>query len=85
MKLKCIGGFADGKIITIDYEARVGDGVRVLDDVNLKFKPMELQHPSIDIIRYVVDVFAFSSSDRHYFLRPHNWTTKEAVLFQFNK
>lgn len=85
--LKCIGGPNDGKYAYIGQLDRVGDCIRVV----AKQKPISVMNLGaisetvVNYNEYTIDCFRFSKDDIYYFLRPLNWTSKKAILHQFNK
>lgn len=91
MKLKCIGGYADGKYCDVEENARIGFAIRYPETP--KFKVLdyipsleESRHMSIYQYHiYIVSSFNFSKDDIYKFLIPQGWSNKEAILFQFNK
>lgn len=89
MKLKCIGGFADGQIVDLPHYYKVGDLHRVYDreatSAAVMFDPKVLEIETVYYLVYRVTVFCFDRDDTYKFLVPYNWTDKEAIMFQFAK
>ena len=90
MKLKCIGGKADGMSVEVsDVKYRQGDNVNVPNyptSVELKFEPT----PTIDVnyYIYIIDVIKYRDKadiTEIWFLRPTNFTAADALRFQFLK
>lgn len=95
MKLKCIGGKSNGIIVDIaSVEIREGDHIRVsiyptsIDEYDWKLNPEPVV--SIEYQIYQIDVLKWSDGkskdvSKIWFLRPTNFTTFDAIQFQFNK
>lgn len=90
MKLKCIGGFCDGRLVHVeDYFMREGEYVRVpkpILSVRIEASFDEIpEEIEVCYLIYKVATFCFKSGDYYWFLIPENWTNKEAMLHQFAK
>lgn len=94
MKLKCVGGACDGKVVPVHENPRPGDAVRVINYPKF-LSPIEpakyedQQFVEMEFHIYAIDCFKWSHSKTDiteiWFLRPKNFTTLDAIQFQFNK
>ena len=98
MQLRCIGGRSDGMIIKIPDHAmyRKGEAIRVpayqrsLAEVDLRPDVIMPEIAHADYFVYIVDVLKYNFPGKNnykeiWFLRPENFTTFDAIQFQFNK
>ena len=97
MRLKCIGGICDGITWDIDNYYKQGDCVRVgkypklIAEIIENFDPNKSpEFMKIDYHIYIVDVLKYDNGkqrepDEIWFLRPTNFTTFDAIQFQFLK
>ncbi|MDE2031364.1 MAG: hypothetical protein KGI58_03865 [Patescibacteria group bacterium] len=87
MKLKCIGGECDGKIMNVDYWYRTGDHVRVqkVPDYVITDYVEDLKSMTVEFYLYKIACLHFSKDDKMQFLIPHDWSDKQAILYQFGK
>ncbi len=89
MKIKCIGGPNDDEWHYTEGRNNIGEWIRVPEKQYtsaIMFNPDEA--PTISTINfniYIIDCFHFSRDDVYYFLRPSDWTNKQAMLHQFSK
>lgn len=96
MKLKCIGGECDGKIIEVaDYFVR-HDSVRVSGSIEFKLDTFEedlkafregrvSKHSIMEYYIYRIEEFHFSEGKPIKFLIPEKWSVRDAVRYQFLK
>lgn len=93
MKLKCIGGPADGRYWDVESVMRVGDFVRV-NEYPKPFSAVPLNYDSqmdrVTVINYIyrIAIFHFSKDDTYKFLvsaEPVRMTDKQAIMHQFDK
>lgn len=90
MKLKCIGGEFDGKWKDVSPDlSNIGNTVRFYKlpkaVVNYNLRDPVEEAITMQIYYYTVDCFHFSKDDVYKFLRPSEWTNKQAILHQFSK
>lgn len=97
MKLKCFGGELDGNIYDTYDHLRIGDVFPINVPPN-KFEISSFEE-SLKAFRenkvpeslvnkqylYRKCVLHFSKDDCYFFLAPHDWTDKQALLHQFEK
>lgn len=88
MKLKCIGGHADGDYFTVPNGMRKSAILKVPERLT-KMAPLNLREipemATMNYYEYEIDCFHFSKDDKYYFLRPVEWTNKQAIMHQFDK
>lgn len=100
MQLKCVGGLADGQLVTVDKEYRVGDIVRVPGKVTFEIssfeqdvedfrygrvpKSMSVPHYEYRICK-IAGTFRDGSKQELKYLCPAGWHEWEAILHQFGK
>jgi len=91
MKLKCIGGELDGQSFDVDerrYCLRNNEPVQIRKPLSLSVSlPMEEQ-ATIKYYTYKVFIMHFNERNEYSevrYLIPNDWTSREAVLFQFGK
>jgi len=93
MKLKCIGGPNDGEWHDTGIFNRVGDCIRVQQRKDFKealaCNPFDLDEMQKTVViqfkLYMIDCFHFAKDDRYLFLRPQEWSSKQAIMHQFDK
>lgn len=100
MKMKCVGGIADGQLVEFDIDYRVGDLVRVPAKITFAISSFEQdvedfkygrvpQSMSVPYYMYRVCKIAgtFRDGDKQElkYLCPQNWHEWEAILYQFGK
>lgn len=87
MRIKCIGGPNDDEWHYTQSPDGLYDCVRIYEKqpaisvMNLG----AISATSINYNIYIIDCFHFSKDDVYYFLRPSDWTNKQAMLHQFSK
>jgi 4-hydroxy-3-methylbut-2-en-1-yl diphosphate synthase IspG/GcpE len=93
-RLKCVGGACDGQTVVVTNKFRIGDSVRVNlqkeFDTTITFDFDELREAMIENFKiYIIDCLKYSHGKSDVseilFLRPDNFTTFDAIQFQFNK
>lgn len=100
MKLKCIGGIADGQLVDVDEYLKTGDLIRVsakvtftisnfeqdLEDFRYGKSPESMTVPYYMYrICYIAGSFRDGRKQKLEYLCPENWHEWEAILHQFGK
>lgn len=92
MKLKCIGGMANGKIIDVESHYRENDIVRV--DATVEFKIIDFdiainafregrmpESITVPFYSYKISSIHFNKERKVLFLIPAKWSNEEAVCY----
>lgn len=98
MKLKCIGGEFDGQIKYIEDYYKIGNTIRFARPQEFKLDTSSFEvdlrayrenrtpdYVTVKYSFYTIDCFHFSKDDVYKFLRPSDWTNKQAIQYQFEK